>query len=324
MKTQYLFILAYFLFIFAGCSSDYDIEEGQFPTTPVNFEDINSEYDDYNSALPYNLYHEVPYLFSSNRNTNGEKFDIVGYTVEFYYNPDLEKVYFYAVESNNFYYNPAIAKINTASNELGPYITYSLDYLYDLLFYATDSSGNLDIYYTYNYVYEKIWKDPLPLNKINTDEHNEAYPAFNKTRDEFYFCSDDNDHFDMYKVNLNNSSIINWFDTEEVPQKIGLDILNSDLDEKCPYINRDLMVFTSNREGGYGGYDLYYSEFIDGAWSNPVNFGETINTEYDEFRPVALYVQNYTNDVMLFSSNRPGGKGGFDLYYVGIPKMIIK
>jgi hypothetical protein len=81
------------------------------------------------------------------------------------------------------------------------------------------------------------------------------------------------------------------------------------------------MVFTSNRPGGYGGYDLYYSKFDGQSWSEPVNFGEDINTEYDEFRPVALQVFDFKNDVMLFSSDRPGGKGGFDLYYVGIDKI---
>jgi hypothetical protein len=28
----------------------------------------------------------------------------------------------------------------------------------------------------------------------------------------------------------------------------------------------------------------------------------------------------FINDLMIFSSNRPGGKGGFDLYYAGIPR----
>ena len=29
----------------------------------------------------------------------------------------------------------------------------------------------------------------------------------------------------------------------------------------------------------------------------------------------------YENDLMVFSSNRPGGLGGYDLYYVGIDKI---
>ena len=76
-------------------------------------------------------------------------------------------------------------------------------------------------------------------------------------------------------------------------------------------------MFTSDREGGFGGYDLYFSKFVNGKWSSPVNFGSTINSEYDEYRPVI-----YNNAVMIFSSNKTGGKGGFDLYIVRIRELI--
>jgi hypothetical protein len=76
------------------------------------------------------------------------------------------------------------------------------------------------------------------------------------------------------------------------------------------------MVFSSNREGGFGGYDLWYSRLVNGEWTKPENFGAEINSPYDEFRPIVK--ECIPNDLMIFSSNRPGGKGGFDLYYVGI------
>ena len=78
------------------------------------------------------------------------------------------------------------------------------------------------------------------------------------------------------------------------------------------------MIFTSNRPGGFGGYDLYYSVFRKGKWSSPVNFGPGINTSSDEYRPVIGYHPDFTNNFLMFSSNRPGGKGGFDLYFTGV------
>ena len=81
------------------------------------------------------------------------------------------------------------------------------------------------------------------------------------------------------------------------------------------------MVFTSDRPGGFGGFDLWYSTYGTDGWSQPVNFGPSINTTYDEYRPAVVYAEEFTNDLMFFSSNRPGGKGGFDLYYAGIAKM---
>jgi len=99
-------------------------------------------------------------------------------------------------------------------------------------------------------------------------------------------------------------------------------VLSSESDDKCPFISNDMLVFTSNRTGGYGGFDLYYSRRENGKWSTPVNFGPKINTAYDEYRPIIRPEYGFTNDFMLFSSNRPGGKGGFDLYYVGIDKFL--
>ena len=49
--------------------------------------------------------------------------------------------------------------------------------------------------------------------------------------------------------------------------------------------------------------------------------GLEINTEFDEFRPIIDSAPYFENSVLLFSSNRPGGLGGFDLYFVGIPKF---
>jgi hypothetical protein len=77
------------------------------------------------------------------------------------------------------------------------------------------------------------------------------------------------------------------------------------------------MVFASDRPGGLGGYDLYYSLFRNSKWSSPVNFGPKINTSADEFRPLVGFRPDFVNNFIIFSSNREGGKGGFDLYFTG-------
>lgn len=41
----------------------------------------------------------------------------------------------------------------------------------------------------------------------------------------------------------------------------------------------------------------------------------------DEYRPIVRSDKwKFDNNMMIFSSNRPGGKGGFDLYFVGIER----
>src|SRR6185503_7848717 len=67
------------------------------------------------------------------------------------------------------------------------------------------------------------------------------------------------------------------------------------------------LLFASNRDGK--DFDLYCSRLDGGRWIAPRPL--PVNTEYDEFRPIRAAF----GKVIIFSSNRPGGKGGMDLYY---------
>ena len=71
------------------------------------------------------------------------------------------------------------------------------------------------------------------------------------------------------------------------------------------------MIFASDRPGGYGGYDLYYTEYGADGWSAPVNLGPDVNSGSDE---LACFWG--PDGLIAFASNRPGGLGGLDLYTV--------
>jgi len=49
----------------------------------------------------------------------------------------------------------------------------------------------------------------------------------------------------------------------------------------------------------------------DFSWSEPLNLGSDINTQYRETTPY-LTIDKST---LYFSSNRPGGMGGNDIYF---------
>lgn len=69
------------------------------------------------------------------------------------------------------------------------------------------------------------------------------------------------------------------------------------------------MVFASDCPVGFGGKDLWYSEWRGGEWQYPQNLGHRINGEGDETMP-ALY-----GDFLVFaSSGRQDSYGGSDLY----------
>lgn len=71
------------------------------------------------------------------------------------------------------------------------------------------------------------------------------------------------------------------------------------------------LLFAGNFAGkGYGNFDLYMSYDTPNGWSEPVNLGGNINTEFWESSPSLSPDKN----ALYFSSDRPGGYGGKDLY----------
>jgi outer membrane protein OmpA-like peptidoglycan-associated protein len=72
-----------------------------------------------------------------------------------------------------------------------------------------------------------------------------------------------------------------------------------------------MLFFASNRPGGQGGKDIWYSVLdADSKWKQPVNLGKNINTEGDEMSPF-IYFDGRT---LYFSSDGHTGMGGFDIY----------
>jgi hypothetical protein len=188
------------------------------------------------------------------------------------------------------------------------------------LLYATDLEGDFDIRFAYNEGYSKF-SDGEPVSYLNSS-FNDLYPSFNFVYSRIYFCSDREDGvFNIFyaDVNYSNGEMIALL-SDTLEDVVEMDpVLSSDYDDKCPFIYGNTLVFTSNRPGGSGGYDLYYSKFESGAWGEPVNFGPEINTASDEYRPILFDPGvDYDRDMMIFSSDRSGGEGGFDLYFVGI------
>ncbi len=111
------------------------------------------------------------------------------------------------------------------------------------------------------------------------------------------------DLFMAYRV-ANDSS---W----TIPQPFG-ETINTPAYEGMPSLspdNREL-YFVSDREGGYGGYDIWVSHFEDGVWQEPVNAGPSINTSGNETAPYL----NFDNQTLYFTSDGWPGMGGNDIF----------
>lgn len=343
-----VFIILIFSIVFYSCKrhNGYDYPEGKFPETPVNISPVNTVYNDYNMALPY-IEGRYELFFSTDRKSQGVNYDIVNYIIYYYWDMQIG-TFSFELQQNIDYYkylDELLDSVNTDHDEFGP---FSLGYVnsdtldaqwYQLMMFSDDREENQDIYFINAFI-----NDSYDLQDIGTAKKvrfidtssNEMYPTFFGEGFDLYrplyddinhisdmiFCSDKSGVFDIYSVDFSpGPDIYNFLSSTEQKSEMLLS-MNSDYNDKCPFVNGKLMVFTSDRPGGYGGFDLYYSVYENGSWSNPVNFGSRINTQYNEYRPITLYETGFINNLMLFSSDRPGGKGGFDLYYVGIDSMI--
>ena len=77
------------------------------------------------------------------------------------------------------------------------------------------------------------------------------------------------------------------------------------------FYNDSILLFSSARQGGYGGMDLYVSIRRDAQWTTPMNLGPKVNTAYDERSPFLAG----DGRTLFFSSNRVDASvGGFDVF----------
>lgn len=80
----------------------------------------------------------------------------------------------------------------------------------------------------------------------------------------------------------------------------------------CLSTDGNVLIFVSNRPGGYGGRDLYRCvKLPTGQWSKALNMGPVINTEYDE-DGAFIHPDGRT---FFFASNGHKTMGGFDIMF---------
>lgn len=72
-----------------------------------------------------------------------------------------------------------------------------------------------------------------------------------------------------------------------------------------------VLYFSSNREDGFGGMDIWYSVLKNGSYAQPVNLGSLINTRGNEITP--FYDRQDT--VLYFSSDFHPGLGAYDIFH---------
>jgi len=147
------------------------------------------------------------------------------------------------------------------------------------------------------------WQNPVEITEqLNAGEDCSSC-SLNNDGTELYIYKND-----MFDGNIYTSKYVN--DTWTPIVRLNKNI-NTKFYESHASVSADgkRLFFTSNREGGEGGLDIYMSEKeTSGDWGTPVNLGPGINTPYNEDNPFIT-----ANDSALyFCSEGHNSIGGYD------------
>jgi outer membrane protein OmpA-like peptidoglycan-associated protein len=168
-------------------------------------------------------------------------------------------------------------------------------------------------------IYVSEWKDnrwamPRPLSAGINTRNWESQPCVSSDGKELYFVSRRSGQADIYRSVRNADGI--WSE----PQNLG-EPINTKGTEMAPFLHPDghTLYFSSDRHIGMGGFDLFMSRRgEDGQWQEPVNLGFPINTSGDEIN----FFVAADGKTAFISSQREGGRGGYDIYTFELPEEI--
>jgi outer membrane protein OmpA-like peptidoglycan-associated protein len=150
---------------------------------------------------------------------------------------------------------------------------------------------------------------------LNSTYYSVCHPALSEDGKTMIFSSDKPGGFggmDLYAA---------YFDGTRWTGMINLGPnVNSDGHDVFPALwNDSLLIFASDKSGGVGGFDIYFSKIDGGLWSPTQHIGQPLNTAFDDFGLI-VFPDGKSG---YFSSNRPGGKGKDDIYSISVKDALF-
>ncbi len=151
---------------------------------------------------------------------------------------------------------------------------------------------------------------PAPLNEEGYHSGNAMYSSDGNT---IYFtrCEENNDLGMDCKILMSKKEGETWSEPEELGESVN--DRGSSNTHPAIAVNSDgkeVLYFSSNRESGKGGFDIYYSVKKDGKFGAAVNLGDVVNTMRDDITPY----YDSENGMLYFSSEGQVGIGGYDVF----------
>lgn len=160
------------------------------------------------------------------------------------------------------------------------------------------------------------FSQPLLFSRILNTKGNEGQVAFSPDEHRIYYTRSERKNilnYKLYSAELKKDSHGKWINEME------LSISSDDYSIENPHVTSDgkILYFSSNMEGGYGGFDLYKATINeDGSIGKPENLGGRINTSKDDKYPYT----SEDNKEIYFSSKGHNSIGGYDIFISNINK----
>ncbi len=149
------------------------------------------------------------------------------------------------------------------------------------------------------------WEEPSAV--FDRQAKGDQGPATFNPKDAILFFSSPENFGGSRGKNLKIFTVKKVGDTWEEPML--LPICTDQYDYTHPFYDPEqkLLVFSSNRPGGQGKMDIWYSNQLDSGWTDPVNPGLMVNSISNEIFPSV-----FKGDI-FYASDVAGGQGGYDI-----------
>lgn len=150
------------------------------------------------------------------------------------------------------------------------------------------------------------WTEERPF-PFNGSGFSTGWPNISPDGNALYFASNRPDGFGGFDIYVSYRMGNTW----TAPENLG-PVVNSPGDEVSPFFDGNYLHFSSNYHQGMGGYDIFRAEQANGRWARIFHQGNLINSSRDDLG----FVYNSFRNIGYLVSNRPGGRGNYDLYKV--------
>lgn len=140
------------------------------------------------------------------------------------------------------------------------------------------------------------WLNVKPIPRFNRVNYNYNFPFITEDGQQLFFCSEDPKGYGGYDIYVSKRENGNW----GTPQNLGNKINTSENEVFPFYHSSGKLYFSSRGHDDKTNLDIFYSEFIDNEWQEPLKLPAPFNSDFDDFS----YIINAKMDTGFFASNR--------------------